>query len=268
MYLTSVVSKKPFVHCSTETSTPSAKDIKDMTSALTDPDTDRMPADADMLEAYLSSAHRLIELSRSTGDASTDIIIRACPAWNVRDLLSHVTSIASRTLGRAAQIEDVQEWIDHEVAVRADKTVEEVAQEYEALLPDVKAALTGRNPFPLVVDVTTHEHDLRDSLGAGAADHEAGIEAVLPSVIRWVRTLHPKDGAGIVLRTPTSEVTFGGSAAGLEVELDSDWELYRLLAVRRSSSQIEAYTHTGDLGLLFELVGRYPIPENPLDDQF
>lgn len=238
-----------------------------MTSALTDPDTDRMPSDAEMLEAYLSSAHRMIELSRSAGDRATDIVIRACPAWNVRDLLAHVTSIASRTLGRAAKIDDVQEWIDHEVAVRSDKTVEEIAQEYEALLADVKVALAGRNPFPLVVDVTTHEHDLRDALGAEVADHEAGLQPVLAAVVRWVRGLY-KDGAGIVLRTPTSEVTFGGPETGLEVNLDDDWELYRLLAVRRSKSQIEAYTHTGDLGLLFDLVGRYPLPENPLDDRF
>lgn len=235
-----------------------------MTVQLPDPVLDLMPSPDAMLEAYTSSARRFIALARGAEDKA-DLPVPACPAWSVRGLLAHVTSVATHAAHGLPWGEDIQATIDREVAERADHSLAGIAGEWEALLPLIEQKYAGRGPGPLVVDVVSHEHDLRDALGA--ADHSAGLPEALSAMVAWVRGLDLVGDSGIVLRTPTSQAMFGGSDQITEVEVPDDWELFRLLGVRRSRTQLEAYSRKGDLAPLLEVTSRFPLPERPLEDQ-
>lgn len=238
-----------------------------MASDLPDPANDRMPSGEEMLRAYLDSANRFIDMVRRAGESAAGTPVPACPAWNVRGMFAHVTSVARLSALGLGFGDDPQATVDREVADRSGNTLAEIADEWESLLPSVKERFAGNGPGPLVVDVVTHEHDLRAALGPEYRDHAAGVEAALPATVAWVRYLGLVGDPGILLRSPTSQALFGGPQIGCEVGVSDDWELFRLLGVRRSAEQLDAYPSSGDRSLLYAVTSRYPLPEKPLEPE-
>lgn len=258
------VLNKPFVPCS-DPPTPTIG-RHDMSVQLPDPVLDKAPSNEEMLQAYLDGAARLISVARKAGEDRADVIVPASPAWSVRNVVAHLTSVAHISVNRLGWGDDVQATIDREVAVRADHTIEEITAEWENLLEPLAQMFAGQPSGPLVVDVVTHEHDVRAALGAEYVDHTAGLEAALSAMVAWVRYLGLVGEEGLLLKTPTSQALFGGPEVKCEVELPSDWELFRLLGVRRSEEQLMGYPATGDQALLLAVTSRYPLPEAPLAD--
>lgn len=237
-----------------------------MTIQLPDPVLDNAPNNQEMLQAYLDGAARLISLARAVGEADADTVVPATPAWTVRNVVAHLTSVAHISANRLSWGEDVQATIDREVAARADHTVEEITNEWEALFVPLGQKFADRPSGALVVDVVTHEHDVRAALGTAYHDHTAGLGEALSAMVGWVRYLGLVGEQGLLLRTPTSQALFGGPEIGCEVELPSDWELFRLLGVRRSEEQLMAYPAVGDQSLLLAVTSRYPLPAAPIQD--
>lgn len=238
-----------------------------MAIELPDPAGDRMPDGDAMLRAYLDSAGRFIAAVRQAGEAAAATPVPACPAWTVRDLFAHVTSVAKLSALSLGFGDDPQVTVDREIAARAGDTLSEIADEWESLLPKVEEKFAGNGPVPLVVDVVTHEHDLRAALGPEYRDHTAGRDAALSATVAWVRYLGLVGDPGILLRSPTSQARFGGPEIGCEVGVCDDWEMLRLLGVRRSAEQLENYPCTGDRSLLYAVTSRYPLPEKPLEPE-
>lgn len=237
-----------------------------MSVQLPDPVLDKSPSNEEMLQAYLDGAARLISIARKAGEPGADVVVPASPAWTVRNVVAHLTSVAHLSVNQLGFGDDVQATIDREVAARADHTVDQITREWEALLGPLEAMFAGRPSGPLVVDVVTHEHDVRAALGPDYLDHTAGLKEALPAMVGWVRYLGLVGEAGLLLKTPTSQALFGGPSVACEVELPSDWELFRLLGVRRSEEQLMAYPAEGDQSLLLAVTSRYPLPVAPLHD--
>jgi hypothetical protein len=223
-----------------------------------------MPHNEAMLDEYQRTMGRIFSLAAAGVDPR--LPIPACPAWDACGLVSHLVGTASFVASGKPLADDVQGWIDDEVRTRANRDSSSLAEEWAGDYPVVRAALTGQPSGGLVIDAVTHEQDLRSAIGPAATDHEAGLYAVLPALIDYARHLELfTAGPGVRLLTPTSDVFIGGSEVGLEVDLADDWELSRLLACRRSASQLDALPQKGDSALLYTLVSRYPLPEWPLD---
>jgi len=218
-----------------------------------------------MLDEYLSSARRFMTLARERADDLGATPVPSCPAWHAKDLLAHVTGVAAHVTSGREMGPDVQAWIDGEVAARSGRTVEAIVREWDEALPPLAGALRGYPVDGLVIDGVTHEHDLRGALGV--PDHEQGLAAVLQALVNHVTELAPlRDGRGVRLRGGTTVCTFGGPEIGLEADVGDEWELFRVLACRRSAGELEAYPRTGEVKLLFDLVSRYPLPERPLGE--
>lgn len=236
-----------------------------LSSALKDPVDDAMPGPDAMLQAYLDSARRILAIVSEVGEERASTPVPATPAWDVRDLFSHVTSIAMHTALSVPWGDDVQATIDADVAERRERTLTETSEEWRGYLATIEEKFKGRGPGPLVVDVVTHEHDLRAALGPKYEDHTAGLTEVLPAIVKWIRSLDLVSGPGIEFESPTYRAKFGGPDVSANVAVPSDWELFRLLAVRRSKEQLENYEQSGDRTLLFTVTSRYPLPASPLE---
>ncbi|HVW42822.1 MAG TPA: maleylpyruvate isomerase family mycothiol-dependent enzyme [Amycolatopsis sp.] len=223
-----------------------------------------MPDGATLFREYENSIRRILALAASGTDPQ--LPIPSCPAWNARDLVAHLIGTAAHIASGDPLPEDIPGWIAREVRVRADRSWQELRDEWETLVPVVSHNLGGQAGKEMVIDAVTHEQDLRAAIGPQASDHLAGLTALVPCIVSYVRDLEPfGTGPGARLRTPASDVTVGGPRIGVEAEVADEWELSRLLACRRSASQLEALPHRGDTTLLYTLVSRYPLPEHPLD---
>lgn len=134
---------------------------------------------------YADGRRRLSELiaARLPGDGKQiDIPVVTCPRWSVHDVLAHVAGVCDDVLkGNIAGVA-TDPWTDAQVQARRRRSTAEVLEEWERLAPDVEAMaehFPGRVGEQWVLDLTTHEHDIRTALDEpGARDSDAVSIAV------------------------------------------------------------------------------------------
>ena len=238
-----------------------------MTSQLTDPVNDRMPTDEAMLTALIDSQRRMIGFLREADESTGDTPVAATPAWSVRNLAAHVLSVGTMITTGGDWGDDPQIVVDREVAARADHTLAQLADEWEEMLATLENIPLGPGASVLLVDAITHEYDMRSALGPEYHSRTIGVPEGLSALVAWVRHQNLVEQK-IEFRTPTSVAAFGDGPAVTTVDVAGDWELMRILGVRRSVAQLEALPREGDIDPLIAITSRYPHPVNPLETDY
>lgn len=189
--------------------------------------------DDEVVTAYTSLRSRLIDLVRAQPAEVVDRPVLHCPAWTVGDLLAHLVGapediLAGRLVGVATDA-----WTQAQVDRHRGESLAELADAwastadaFDVVLPLIPSPVNSQ----LVLDATTHEHDLRHALGAPGARDDPAVGVALG----WA--LH------------TAESTSPGLAAQLLAAGLDDFDLLRTCSGRRSRDQVAA------LGLDPELV--------------
>lgn len=209
----------------------------------------------DLGALYRETRARLAELICGLDAADLGTRVPACPEWTVRDVLAHLVSIPEdAAAGRLTGI-PTEEFTAQQVARFAGLPVPEILARWAASAPDFEQAVAAREVWPAVIDLATHEQDVRGAVGQpGARDCAAirqGIERLLTSIESPVR-----------LRITTEDGTY---LAGPEVGAESTdgpltlsttrFEAFRWRMGRRSLAQLAAMTWSAEPpeGLLRQL---------------
>lgn len=140
--------------------------------------------------AYASCRGRIGELVRAAGDGKAKAsVVPACPEWSVHDVVAHVAGVVADALAGRLDGVATDPWTAAQVDARRDRSVDEVLEEWETGAPTFEGLLDaiGDPGRQAVLDVVTHEHDIRGALGAaGARDSDAvriGLGFVAPRFI-------------------------------------------------------------------------------------
>jgi uncharacterized protein (TIGR03083 family) len=207
----------------------------------------------------------------------------ACPEWSVHDVVAHLSGVCADVL--AGNIEGVatDPWTAAQVETRRDWPLDKLLAEWTDVGPQVEAMaqfFPGRVGSQWVLDLHTHEHDIRHAIGAPGAKDSEGINVgvrflvevgVLSGVaVRGLPPLEIRAGdqqwvagtgepaatddpaaldeavtaaAGAVLMGGEPPVADVQPQAVLKVE---PFELFRALTGRRSQDQIRAYDWSVD----------------------
>ncbi len=181
--------------------------------------------DDEVVAAYTSLRSRVVDLVRAQPAEVVDHPVPHCPAWTVGDLLAHMVGapediLAGRLDGVATDAwtrAQVDRHRGESLAVLADTWVS-TAEEFDVVLPMIPAPVNSQ----LVLDATTHEHDLRHALGLPGARDDLAVTVALG----WV--LH------------TAEEASPGLAAQLVSSGLDDFDLLRACSGRRSREQVAA----------------------------
>ena len=203
-----------------------------MRADVTEPDISRL---------YRDTRGRVISLVSGLDDGALGTGVPACPKWSVRDVLAHLTGIAvdvmeGRLTGSPADEEtaaQVARFKDHDVAdILA--TWSKVAPRFEDLIGRVRS-------WPAVIDVVSHEHDIRGALSfPGARDSEA-VRRCAELLITGLRPPVP-------VRVTVEDAEFrvgpeNGTPLGLTT---TRFEALRWRMGRRSRAQLAALGWSGD----------------------
>ncbi len=126
-----------------------------------------MPA-PDHADEYVAARAGVRSLLADCDDATARIVVPSCPAWTVHDLCAHLVGVPAALVARDNPPRgDHQEWVDRQVADRADRDIAELLDEWDAVGPAFEG-LMRKLPQAfggLVYDAVAHEHDLRGALG-------------------------------------------------------------------------------------------------------
>lgn len=251
-------------------------------------------------DVYRGVRERITELVRGRSPEELNKTVPACPEWTVHDTVAHVTGVAADIL--SGNIEGVASdpWTAAQVDARRGTPTEAVLDEWAEKGPQVDPIVPffpGRVGSQLVLDTTTHEHDIRHALGAPGAKDSEGVTVAVRMLIEVGMT------AGEVKRgLPPLEViagdqrwVLGTGAPAAEGDVDAavlaeagrvlqggdpDWrddvtpagslkiepfELMRAMTGRRSLAQIKAYDWTADPTPYLPLFGFGPFTTRPQD---
>jgi uncharacterized protein (TIGR03083 family) len=221
-------------------------------------------------DVYAATRGRITELVSGLSEEEAAMRVPGCPAWSVKDVVSHLVGVCDDVLtGNIAGVA-TDPWTEAQVAARRERSLEEVLAEWADKAPQVEPMaehFPGRVGTQWVLDVTTHEHDIRGALGRPGAQDSEGVQLSLGFVLAGLATsiaargLAPLevrageqswalggDGAtdlNAVLMGEAPPVDVPGAVPAATVEASTfDW--VRALTGRRSTAQVRAFKWSGD----------------------
>jgi uncharacterized protein (TIGR03083 family) len=217
----------------------------------------------DEIEEWTRAQARVTELLSGLTPAEAERRVPACPAWTVRDLLSHMVGLDVDVLAGDEPDDHNATWTQRQVDERRGRDVAALLEEWAGTTEPLRAWMAAHGTRPMG-DVVIHEHDLRGALGVADARDTPGLAVLrerfagrvadrvaaagLPPLALVGETWRsgPEDGAGAVLRA-------------------SDFDLARAVLTRRSAAQLLRWTVAGDVTpYLPHLALLGPLPEADL----
>lgn len=222
-----------------------------------------------MSEAYAGGRGRIEDLVRSLDEATLAKKVPACPEWTIKELVAHLTGVASDSLG--ANVSDLgkPDWTQSQVEARRDRSVEEILEEWKEIAGQLEPALDDLHPTlasALIGDLTTHEHDLKGAVGN--TDARDG-DAVVISASFYARNFGKrlKDAAlpTVIVEAGEHRWTAGRDEPTGSVRAPL-FEMLRGLTGRRTTDEVKGFDWTIDAAPYLDVFSMYPVAQKSLNE--
>ena len=217
-------------------------------------------------ELYADGRERLCDLALTLGPEDAELPVPACPGWTVKDVFSHVSGVCSDVLAGRLHGVATDPWTAAQVSARAAAALPEVIAEWRSSAEAFDALLNDDAPRQLIVDLWTHEQDIRGALGVrGGRDSAQVVYAVGAMAAAFGDGWGDRPLVRFVGESGSWDLGSPGSldepAATLRA---SDFELVRAFVGRRSRSQFLALGWEGDGSPFVDHLHAFPYPSADL----
>ncbi len=220
----------------------------------------------DAILEWLDSQARVIGLTEPISADDAARLVPACPAWTVRDLLSHMIGLDADVLAGDEPDDHDSEWTQRQVDARADRDVASLLREWQALTRPMQDWMRANGTRPMA-DVIIHEQDLRGALGVPGARDSDGIAALRKRFAGRLADLVQDAGLPAISLVGESWQFTAGTGDPAVVTRASDFDLARAVITRRSAAQLRAWTERGDIEPYLECFATLgPLPDTDLSD--
>ena len=221
-----------------------------------------MDVDApDLAGMYRETRERLAGLVAGLDETQLGIPVPACPGWSVADVIGHLAAIpedalAGRLTGPPSEAETAVQ-----VGRFRGRPMAQTLAGWADNGPRFEEIVAAFKVWPAVIDVASHEQDIRGAVGQpGARDTE-----VIRELARW---LVARLRTPVPLRVTVEGTRFQVGPDGEPVlELATTWyEAFRWRMGRRSRNQLAALDWSGDPSpVLDHLVVFGPAPADVIE---
>ena len=223
--------------------------------------------------AYAEGRERLSALVVGLSDEEAATTVPGCPEWSVADVIAHLAGVCADVV--AGNIEGVatDPWTDAQVKARRGRPIADIVAEWSEVGPQVEAFadhFPGRTGEQIILDLTSHEHDVRGALGRPGARESTGVDIAVNLLVtlglhasvtsrelaplevrsgdrRWVvgtgGASIDEEAAGAAMYTGAPLPEPGEPAGSVQVD---GFELFRALTGRRSADQIRQWDWSVD----------------------
>ena len=142
----------------------------------------------DLGALYRQTRRRLTELIGGLDAVRLATPVPACPGWTVRDVLAHVVSIPEdAAAGRLTGL-PTDDFTAEQLARLAGVPVAQLLDRWSASAPEFERGIAAFEVWPAVIDLASHEQDIRGALGEpGARD----CPAIRASMKRLMSSIEP-----------------------------------------------------------------------------
>ena len=196
----------------------------------------------DLGELYAASRYRITDLIMSSPEDVGDWPCPATPAWSVHDVVAHLRGITEDVRNGNVAAAGTDPWTAAQVARHRDRGVRELLSEWgddAPLLESVLSSPQGDAVSRAVIDVYTHEADVRGAVGRPADLPDPFGAWVMLALEGHIAEMARASGSPPI-RIETTEGDEVGRADAVVVLRAGRFELFRALLGRRSASQVAA----------------------------
>ncbi len=222
-------------------------------------------APVDLGRLYAASRARITDL---VADADPATPVPATPGWSVHDVIAHVRGVVQDGLAGNMAGAPGEAWTAAQVERARDSSVAELLAGWAEQAPLFEAFLSspaGANATAAVIDVLTHECDLRGALQRGGGlDDDAGRFAFAALAGSVLQRAVAAGLAPIRITAPEGDAV-GPEDAATRLEAPR-YEVVRAVLGRRSPAQVQAWAWTGDAVPYLPHVAVFGPREAPLED--
>ena len=189
---------------------------------------------------YREGRERLTALVREHPDADATPV-PATPGWTVHDVIAHLTGVAEDlATGAPPSGGPTFEWTAGHVARGAGVPTEELLKRWAGFSPVVES-IVDKGVWPPVMDVVSHEHDVRGALG-----DTSGRDAEFIAIAAKVLLGSLNTGRPLVIETEQRQIRVGPEEGDPVVLRTTSWEAFRFRLGRRSPAQLAAMDWSED----------------------
>jgi uncharacterized protein (TIGR03083 family) len=198
-------------------------------------------AEPALSQLYGDARGRLVALVSGLDEPGLSAPVPACPGWRVRDVVAHLTAVGEDVLEGRLTGPPTEEQSAAQVARFVGRPFPEVLARWDELAPRFASAIDGFEVWPAVLDVATHEQDIRGALGAPGARDSDVVRLGSDRLLRW---LQPPVPLRVVVEDGAYDLgPDGDDAILLRTER---FEAFRWRMGRRSRRQLVDLDWTGD----------------------
>ena len=196
---------------------------------------------ADLARMYRETRERLTALVAGLDEAELGVPVPACPGWSVADVIGHLAAIPEDALAGSLTGPPSEEETAAQVARFRGRPMAQTLAGWTELAPRFEEVVAAFKIWPAVIDVASHEQDIRGAVGRpGARDTE-----VIREMSGWLLArLSPPVRLRVTVEDTQIQVGPDGEPVlGLTT---TRYEAFRWRMGRRSRGQLAALDWSGD----------------------
>lgn len=174
--------------------------------------------------------------------------VPGCPDWSVRDLIAHLSGLASDVVAGNIDGYGTDQWTAAQVTQRSGRRMRQLLDEWTTALARMEPTF---DEIPrivqvwMLVDAATHEHDVRDALVLPGHRDSSSVRESLRLLIGGLRASFAAAGLDTLEIYTHERSFFVGREEPVGTLRVDGYELFRSLTGRRSRAEVEAYAWTG-----------------------
>ena len=203
-----------------------------------------MDADApapDLAQLYRDTRERLTSLVAGLDEQALATPVPACPGWQVQDVVAHLAAIvedalAGRLTGPPSEAETAVQ-----VARYKGRPMPQTLDGWTAGAPRFEEVISAFDIPPAVIDVASHEQDIRGALGRPGARDCPAVQQMAGWLLQNLRTPVP-----VRITVEDAEFRIGPSGDPVLGLRTTRFEAFRWRMGRRSRDQLAALDWSGD----------------------
>ncbi len=203
-----------------------------------------MDADApapDLARLYRDTRERLTALVAGLDGEALTTPVPACPGWQVQDVVAHLAAVVEDALAGRLTGPPSEEETAVQVARYKGRPMTRTLAGWTAGAPQFEEVISAFDIPPAVIDVASHEQDIRGALGRPGARDCPAVQQMAGWLLQRLRTPVP-------VRVTVEDAEFragpdGEPVLGLRT---TRFEAFRWRMGRRSRDQLAALDWSGD----------------------
>jgi uncharacterized protein (TIGR03083 family) len=220
---------------------------------------------AEPLDLYLTTRDRILALARSAGPDAMTNSVPACPEWTAHHLVAHLVSLPAAIGAGDLPTGDVDGWIEAILRVRADRSIDQLAEEWFSVDDTITSMITGGGAM-LCDDIVIHESDLRGALGMfdrELVDPDLSVRRALDSCRA---ALEARELGAIAVVHGDDHWVSHDANAGWTIEA-TPWEAVRALSSRRTAHELREIGSSDRIDDYIALLDEHlPLPATSLGE--